>query len=295
MKAELAFFLEGFLAYVGGQRALSLHTVSAYRSDLLQLAAFLTERGISWEEVRRSEILLFLERVKKKGRSAASLQRMMVSLKVFFRFLLKEGNICEDPTLYLESAKLWERLPDVLQIDEVRRLLETFDTGTSQGARDRALFELLYASGLRVSEVCALSLADLSEGCVRVLGKGRKERLVPVSKRAEKAIDHYLLNFRNQRCGCDNPPLFTTKRGRRVDRTSVWLRIKAAAKAAGICKNISPHTLRHSFATHLLENGADVRVIQELLGHASVATTDRYTHLSNKFIEEAFDAFHPRP
>ena len=161
------------------------------------------------------------------------------------------------------------------------------------GSRDRALLEVLYASGLRVSEVCGLDITDVDDDFLRVKGKGGKERVVPIARSAVAHIDHYLLHFRASH-GKKNEALFVSKKGKRLDRTLVWHRVKFYAQKAGIVKSISPHTLRHSFATHLLENGADLRVIQEMLGHASVATTERYTHISQKHLTEAFKAFHPR-
>ena len=285
-----------FLSYIGGQRGLSVHTVSAYGSDLGQFLAFaLKEGACSWEGMEREMVLAFLKRMKDRGVAAATLQRCIVSLKVFFRFLRREQMIGEDPTLHLDSPKLWQLIPEVLSVEEVDLLLGAPDVGSELGARDRAVLELTYASGLRVSEVCSLNVYDVADSSVRVLGKGGKERLVPLNKVASGAIDHYLISFRKGRSGRDNPPLFVSCRGRRIERSLVWKRIKVYARQVGIAKVISPHTLRHSFATHLLENGADLRIIQELLGHASVATTDRYTHMSQKHLQSAFELCHPRP
>lgn len=282
-----------FLSYIGGERGLSIHTVRAYGSDLKQFAMFVG--ASSWEGVGRDTILGFLAVLKERGVAAATMQRCIVSLKVFFRFLRSEQMIDADPTLHLDSPKLWQLIPEILTVDEVDRLLAAPDTGSRLGARDRAVLEITYASGLRVSEVCGLNVCDVADRSVRVRGKGGKERLVPLSDAASLAIDHYLLYFRTERTGRDNPPLFVSNRGKRLDRSLIWRRIKFYAKVAGITKTISPHTLRHSFATHLLENGADLRIIQELLGHASVATTDRYTHMSQKHLETAFTLHHPRP
>ncbi len=287
--------VEYFLSYIGGQKGLSRHTVMAYGSDLSQFERFVSAMGrTSWDKVCRGDILDFLEQVNGENRASSSIQRMVVSIKVFFRFLRREQMIPEDPTLYLDSPKLWQLIPEVLTVDEVNCLLAAPDVKTAVGARDKAILEITYASGLRVSEVCSLNVSDVSDQSVRVLGKGNKERLVPIAQAAIDVIDHYLLTFRHEKIRRDNPPLFVTKSGRRIERSLVFRRVKFYASVAGITKIISPHTLRHSFATHLLENGADLRIIQELLGHASVATTDRYTHLSQKHVETAFEKCHPR-
>jgi integrase/recombinase XerD len=220
---------------------------------------------------------------------------MLVAVKVFFRFLKKEDFVELDVTRHLESPKLWQLIPEVLTIGEVDLLLKAPDGETPLGARDKAILEVLYASGLRVSELCGLNIHDVDEACVRVKGKGGKERLVPIAKVALDAVDRYLAQHRGEVGGEKEIPLFVSRKGKRIDRSDVWKRVKFYAKRAGIAKRISPHTLRHSFATHLLENGADLRVIQEMLGHAHISTTDHYTHISQLHLSQAFSAFHPRP
>ena len=229
--------------------------------------------------------------MKEKNHASSSLSRYLISLKVFFRYLKKEKIISSDPTIHLENPKLWQLIPEVLSLEETEKLLNMPDPSCFLGARDHAILSVLYASGLRVSELCGLNLIDVSEDHVRVKGKGNKERIVPIAQVALSRIDHYLKEFRKDK----EEALFITQRGKRIDRIAVWERIKWYAKKAGIEKNISPHTLRHSFATHLLENGADLRVIQEMLGHANIATTDKYTHISHKHLQNAFSKFHPRP
>lgn len=233
----------------------------------------------------------FFRLFKERGYASSSLCRTLVAIKVFFRFLKREGIISLDPTLHLDSPKFWQLIPEVLTIEEASRLLAQPYPRTSTGARDKAILETLYASGLRVSELCGLNIQDVGDDAVRVKGKGSKERIVPIAPSALSAIDHYLGKFREDKEGA----LFIGTKGKRVDRVAVWSRVKFYAKKAGITKKISPHTLRHSFATHLLENGADLRVIQEMLGHASISTTDRYTHISHKHLHDAFEKFHPRP
>ena len=211
---------------------------------------------------------------------------------MLFRFIKKEGGISSDPSVLLDSPKLWQLIPEVLTESEVNRLLEMPDLNTEEGTRDRAILETFYATGIRVSELCSLNIYDVGDSEVRVIGKGGKERVVPIGEEALNAIDRYLSEYRNEKG--DNLPLFLSKKGKRMRRESVWERIKTYAYSAEITKTISPHSLRHSFATHLLDHGADLRIIQELLGHSDIGTTDRYTHLSKKRLFDAFDKFHPR-
>ena len=229
--------------------------------------------------------------LKEKGYATTSIYRTLMALRVFFRFLKREGYVEKDPTALLESPKIWQLIPEVLTAEEVERLLKAPGEGEEE-ARDRAVLETLYATGIRVSELCNLDIHDVGENTVRVLGKGGKERIVPIGEEAIAAIDTYLGNYRHEKG--DHRPLFVTKKGRRMNRVTVWKKVKFYARSVGIEKEISPHTLRHSFATHLLDNGADLRVIQEMLGHADIGTTDRYTHLSKKRLFDAFDTFHPR-
>lgn len=286
--------IEDFLFYLGSERGLSKNTVLAYRLDLHQFLKIMQARGLSaFSEVSQGEILAFLDLLRAKGLASSSISRALVTLKSFFKFLRKERLISSEETLYLDTPKMWQLVPEVLTEGEVEALLEAAVPEGAIGARDRAILEVLYASGLRVSEACGLNLSDVDDAFVRVKGKGGKERVVPIARSAVAHIDHYLLHYR-EGAGGRNEALFVSKKGKRLDRTLVWNRVKTYAKRAGIVKSISPHTLRHSFATHLLENGADLRVIQEMLGHASVATTDRYTQISQKHLKEAFAAFHPR-
>lgn len=281
--------IQEFLSYLGSEKGLSKNTLEAYGRDLAFFKEFIQEKKL--ESLVQDDILTFFHVFKEKGCASSSLCRTLVAIKVFFRFLKREGVISLDPTLYLDSPKLWQLIPQVLTIEEVTRLLAQPDSQTIMGARDKAMLETLYASGLRVSELCGLNIQDVGDDAVRVRGKGSKERVVPIAPSALNAIDHYLGKFREDKEGA----LFIGKQGKRINRITTWARVKFYAKKAGIAKEISPHTLRHSFATHLLENGADLRVIQEMLGHASISTTDRYTHISHKHLHEAFEKFHPRP
>jgi len=269
-----------FLAYIASERGLSPNTVAAYERDLTRFAASV----VALTEVTSGAILAHLAHLQSIGLSSASRSRALMAIKGLFRFLKKEGLVQSNPALHLEGPKLWQLVPEVLSVEEASRLLER-----PAVARDRAILELLYAAGLRVSELCALDIHDLDEGDVRVMGKGGKERLVPVHQRAVDAVDRYLLERDDE-----EPALFLSKRGRRIERGAVWSMVKRYAKESGIKRPISPHTFRHSFATHLLDGGADLRVIQELLGHSSIATTDRYTHVSQAKLQDAFERFHPR-
>ncbi len=292
--SDLVNNVEDFLDYTSAERGLSPHTVEAYGRDLQRFVGYLDLQGVDkCNGVEQCHILGFLELQHESERASATICRMMVVMKVFFAFLKREKVLTGDKILNFDAPKIWQLIPEVLTISEVEDLLEQPDASGAIGSRDRAILELLYATGIRVSELCQLGLQDVDDEYVRVMGKGQRERLVPVGSKAMEAVDAYLLHYR-EGCAGDDKALFVTKRGKRIDRVGVWKRVKYYLKGAGIAKNVSPHTLRHSFATHLLENGADLRLIQEMLGHASIATTDRYTHISNKRLQAAFKNFHPR-
>ncbi len=292
--------IDNFLSYLRAERGLAFNTILAYKSDLTIFFAFCSKE---LQSISQEDFFLFLAFLKSRNYAESSIFRLITTLKSFFQFLKKEELLSHDVTHYLENPKIWQTIPEVLSVEEMGRLLEVPDPETFVGMRDRAILQLLYAAGLRVSELCALNLQDLDESCVRVKGKGGKERIVPVHKTALRAVDQYLLLYPNDfssHLGIvtgkkEGKPLFVTERGERIDRITIWKRIKEYGQKASITKSISPHTLRHSFATHLLENGADLRLIQEMLGHAQIATTDRYTHISQSHLQKAFDAFHPRP
>lgn len=275
--------LEEFLIYLASERGLSSNTLKAYESDI---RLFLKDRS-ALGDVSERDLLVFLERLQQEQYHQNSICRIWTSLKLFLRYLQREGLLSQNVSELWDSPKLKEVLPTVLSEDEVRRVLE----GASHFL-DRAILEFLYATGLRVSELCSLNLFDVDEACVRVKGKGGKERIVPIAERTVRVLDQYLLERKHS--VKDNPPLFLTPRGGRINRQFVWALVKQYVTKADIRKTVSPHTLRHSYATHLLENGADLRIIQELLGHASISTTDRYTHISNKHMKSAFHKFHPR-
>ena len=288
-------FLEDFLLYIASEKGLSNNTIEAYERDCKSFIEFLQNKQItSFGDVQLTDIMEFLRALKSKNFASASIRRTMIALKVLYRFLKRERFISNNVTLYLESPKLWQLIPEILTYEEVENLLEQPDLESPTGVRDKAILEVLYSSGLRVSEVCTLGIYDIDDDFIRVFGKGSKERLVPIGKKAVEAIDHYLIHYRCQSDSEQNKTLFVSKNGRKLDRIVVWRMIKQYGKNAGITKNISPHTLRHSFATHLLDNGADLRVIQEMLGHESISSTDRYTHVSRAHVQKLFQAFHPR-
>ncbi len=281
-----------FLDYIRSEKGLSLHTIEAYARDISSFGAFLNEKIC--KEVVPEDILSFLGHLKGGGYASATICRTLVAIKVFFRFLKKEGEVSLDLSRYFDTPRLWQLIPEVLSMEEVESLLAQPKIEDSLGARDKAVLELLYATGMRVSELCGLRINDLSDTFVKVRGKGRKERLIPVGKKAIEAVDYYLIRFRGE-IKEENGPLFVSSQGKPIGRITVWSRVKAYARSAGIAKTISPHTLRHSFATHLLENGADLRLIQDMLGHEDIGTTDRYTHVTGNRLKAAFTAFHPRP
>lgn len=285
-------FITPFLAYLMAEKGLSSNTIAAYRQDLLLFFAWVKKPV---QEIREEEMIGFATELKARHYAESSIRRMLVTLKVFFRFLCHDRHLKHNPMQHLDGPKVIQWIPEVLTLQEVEALLKMPDTTCEKGACDRAILEMLYASGLRVSEVCALNFFDIGEGMVRVVGKGGKERMVPVGQAAIDAVDHYLVNYRIDEEASKETPLFVSRRKMRIERGYVWKQIKMYAMKAEIRKNISPHTLRHCFATHLLENGADLRVIQEMLGHASVATTDRYTQVSSSHLVAAFHQFHPRP
>ena len=299
--------VDAYLRHVSIERGLSDHTVAAYRRDLAGYLDWLTGRGIRDSgEVTVALVTAFAaERASAEPPPAASsLARLQSSVRGFHRFLAREGIEDDDPTGRLRPPKAARRLPKALTIDQVERLLDAagpeageFEASELIGLRDRALLELLYATGARVSEVVQLDVDDLAHGdVVRVRGKGSKERIIPVGSYARSALDAYLTRSRPElsRRGRASPRLFLGARGAPLSRQSAWLVIQHAAERAQLTAHVSPHTLRHSFATHLLQGGADVRVVQELLGHASVATTQIYTHVSVDALRDVYATSHPR-
>lgn len=283
--------IKDFLLYIASEKGLSINTIEAYERDILAFIDYLHSLKISeFCLVNAENIVGFLAKKKDEGYASASICRALIALKVLFRFLKREQLTPANVALYLDTPKLWQLIPEYLTQSEIERLLMQPATDTLKGARDSAILEVLYSCGLRVSELCTLKIFDVDDTYVRVMGKGSKERLVPIGSKAIEAIDRYLAYPREKDA---LEYLFLTRTGKQVDRIMVWKIVKEYARQAKISKNISPHTLRHSFATHLLDNGADLRIIQDMLGHAHIKSTDRYTHVSRSHLTEAFMKFHP--
>lgn len=290
--------LELFLDYLSAERGLSAHTIAAYRTDLEQLIEFLTEQGSqSWESITRDDLIAFIIFLKEKRYATSTVARRTAALKCFFSFLVSEGIVPVDPTEHLDSPKVDRYLPKAISVHQVDELLELPLTSSGpEGLRDKAMLELLYATGMRVSELVALNLEhiDLGAARVRCVGKGNKERLLPIGESAVTALEEYLDIGRSQFLRSpDETALFLNHRGQRLTRQGFWLILKGYAKKIGI-ENLTPHMLRHSFATHMLNNGADLRSVQELLGHASISTTQIYTQVSTDRLHRVYDRAHPR-
>ena len=300
---EIAFpkenvYLDEFINYMDIERGLSGNTTYNYRSDLEKFISFIEGQGKrDFGEVKRDDVMDFLMAEKDRGLQPRSLSRALVAIRMFFRFMTIEGYLRRDVTEVIESPRLWRILPQVLSISEVELLLRQPDISTTQGLRDRAVLELLYASGLRASELVGLRLEDvnLQSGFVQAWGKGGKERIVPLGRKAAKAIEEYLEKARPLLLKRKNSPhLFISRLGKLFTRGWLWCLVKKYIMMAGIKKKVSPHTLRHSFATHILSQGADLRVIQELLGHSNIGTTQIYTHVDRDRLKEVHRKFHPR-
>lgn len=289
-------FIEDFLSYLASERGLAKNTLQAYRADLSLFLTYLESQEIrDLSKLQKEHIIAFLAVRGKLGKASSSISRNLMAIKIFCRFLTREKLISSDVASLLESPKIWQLIPEVLSEEEIFSLLKAPDESSFIGSRDKALLEVLYACGLRVSEVCQINIYDVGEESVKVTGKGGKQRIIPIAKFSLACVDRYLTSFRHLVEAKEESALFITEKGKRMDRQQVWSLVKFYSEKVGLKKNISPHTLRHSFATHLLERGADLRVIQEMLGHGHIATTDRYTQISQKHITEAFSAFHPRP
>ncbi len=289
--------LDSFLVYLSAERGLATNTLSSYGRDLRDFARFLASLGVTVEAAGPSHVTAYLVEMQRRGRSPATVARRLAALRSFYHFLAAEGMAEADPTLDVETPRLPRRLPRVLSVREVERLLGMADEGTPAGLRDRAMLELLYASGLRVSELIGLDVAhvNLAVGYLRCLGKGGKERIVPVGTPARQALLAYLERGRPGLIrGRATGALFVNRSGRRLTRQGFWKIIKKYARRARLERPVTPHTLRHSFATHLIENGADLRSVQEMLGHADIATTQIYTHLHPAHLKEVYARSHPR-
>ena len=294
--------IQTFLNYIKVEKGLAPNTLAAYERDLRKFEYFATKRGLRLEMVSRDHVVDFLGDLYRQGLDSHTVARHLVSLRNLFRFALAEEALSSDPTLHLESPKVRRSLPSYLRMEEVERLLSQPDASTPTGLRDRAILEVLYSTGLRVSELVNLKVSDLEmrRGCLRCIGKGDKERLVPVGRKALAAVQGYLgksrplLLRRGDGGRAVGPWLFVNRSGNRLSRISIWRLLTAYGRRAGIRARLSPHKLRHSFATHLLERGADLRSVQLMLGHADISTTQIYTHVMEERLKQVYKAHHPR-
>ena len=297
---EIAAVISSFLMHVRVEKGLSVNTISAYKRDLLKFEGFARKRKLTLESVGRDDLVDFLAGLYRLKLESRTVARQLVTLRNFFRFAQIQDLIPEDPSINLESPKIRRNLPGYLRLEEVEKLLEQPDSKTPTGLRDRAMLEVLYSTGLRVSELTSLGVSDLDTkvGCVRCIGKGDKERIVPVGKKALGMVDKYLREGRPQlvRNGkaSAGPALFVNRRGVALSRVGVWKILSAYGRRAGLRVALTPHMLRHSFATHLLERGADLRSVQLMLGHADISTTQIYTHVVEERLKQIYKAHHPR-
>ena len=297
---EFSAAISAFLTHVKVEKGLSSNTVSAYKRDLVKFDAFARKRKLSLEAISRDDLVDFLAGLYRQKLESRTVARQLVTLRNFFRFAQIQELISVDPSINLESPKIRRTLPGYLRLEEIERLLEQPDEKTPLGLRDRAMLEVLYSTGLRVSELISLRVSDVDTkvGCVRCIGKGDKERIVPVGRKALVMVEKYLRAARPRLCGkgksAGSPALFVNRRGTALSRVGVWKILSAYGRRAGLRVAIKPHMLRHSFATHLLERGADLRSVQLMLGHADISTTQIYTHVVEERLKQIYKAHHPR-
>ena len=291
-------FIQEFINYLSVERGLANNTLLAYRRDLMKYVGYLDAQGVkSPAQVKKDQVTAYMYDQKQKGLSANSISRFLAAIKMFHRYLLRERLATDDPTNLVETPKLWKRVPEVLSSLEIEAMIKSSSGRNWQAIRDHAMLELLYASGMRVSELVDLKLESVNTevGYVRCIGKGSKERIIPIGKKAQAAVKKYCEVSRGK-IAKSNPTtsLFLSRLGKKISRQSIWKIIKFYAKKAKIKKVIKPHTIRHSFATHLLEHGADLRSVQEMLGHSDISTTQIYTHVDKERLRSIHKQFHPR-
>jgi integrase/recombinase XerD len=289
-------YLPIFIDYLAVEKGLAKNSLAAYHADLRHFGHWLNDQSIGFERVERIHIVKYFQSLRSAGISARSVARALAAIRGLFRFLVAERHVKTDPTENLENPRLWSTLPKSILPSEVDALLAAPDRTSPDGLRDAAMLELLYATGLRVSELIKVRLDELvlDAGFLRTIGKGSKERIVPFGDSAKSVILDYIEKGRPSFDKYGDPHLFLSIRGRPMTRQSFWMKIVRHARDAGIRAHISPHVLRHSFATHLLENGADLRSVQMMLGHADISTTQIYTHVSRARLQRMYEEFHPR-
>ncbi len=291
--------LQSFIRHLTDERGLSSNTLESYKRDLAQYIDFLHSQNIrSMRETGKTQIAGYLSRLRQHGRATATLSRTLVSIRAFYRFMVKERRLDTDPTLYVEAPKLEKKHPKVLSIKEVELLLDAPLTETANGMRDKAMLEMLYATGIRVTELIMLDVehVNLSMGFIRCIGKGAKERIIPISRIAGEWLNTYITCMRPVllKKSRDEPALFISHLGTRITRQGFWKIMKRYAVESSISQEITPHTIRHSFAAHLLENGADLRSVQEMLGHADISSTQMYTQVTKSKMKDVYNRAHPR-
>ena len=298
---ELASAILSFLTHVKVEKGLSANTYSAYKRDLAKFEDFAKKRRLELKKISRDDLVDFLAGLYRQKLESKTVARHLVSLRNFFRYAQVQDLVLEDPASNLESPKIRKTLPGYLRLEEVERLLQQPDANTPQGLRDRAMLEVLYSTGLRVSELTGLKVNDLDArvGCVRCIGKGDKQRVVPVGRKALGIVEKYLRDarpelLRSAKTVAVSPFLFVNRRGAKISRVGVWKILSNYGKRAGLRTALTPHMLRHSFATHLLERGADLRSVQLMLGHADISTTQIYTHVVEERLKQVYKAHHPR-
>jgi integrase/recombinase XerD len=297
---ELLASISSFLTHVRVEKGLSSNTVSAYKRDLMKFKEFAEKRKVPLEAISRDDLVDFLASLYRMKLESRTVARHLVTLRNFFRYAQVQELVASDPCINLESPKIRRGLPGYLRLQEVERLLSAPDQKTPLGLRDRAMLEVLYSTGLRVSELTGLRVTDLDPkaGCLRCIGKGDKERIVPVGKKALAIVDRYMREARPQLSGKNkatgSPAIFVNRRGSALSRVGVWKILSGYGKKAGFRVPLTPHMLRHSFATHLLERGADLRSVQLMLGHADISTTQIYTHVVEERLKQIYKAHHPR-
>ena len=293
-------YIKGFVAYLKLERSLSANSIEAYKRDVEKLATFFAEQNsdVNPAKVSAEQLKEFIKQVNEQHMEATSQARTLSGIRAFYKYLLLENIIVDDPTQLIETPRTTRKLPDTLSIEDIDTLINAIDLSKPEGERNRAMLETLYSCGLRVSELVGLKISQLffDTGFVRIVGKGNKERLVPIGETAIKRINGYL-EFNRKRAPIKKEAediVFLNKRGAALSRVMVFTIIKNLAQKIGLKKSISPHTFRHSFATHLIEGGADLRAVQEMLGHESITTTEIYTHLDREYLRTAIIDFHPR-
>jgi integrase/recombinase XerD len=297
---ELSNAIAAFLTHVKVEKGLSANTSSAYKHDLSKFEEFAKKRKLELKAISRDDLVDFLASLYQEKLESKTVARHLVTLRNFFRYAIVQETIVDDPAANLESPKIRRSLPGYLRLEEVERLLEQPDGGTAAGLRDRAMLEVLYSTGLRVSELTGLKVSDLDAkvGCVRCIGKGDKERVVPVGRKALGIVERYLREGRPELVrsakGVTSSWLFVNRRGGKISRVGVWKILSTYGRRAGLRTALTPHMLRHSFATHLLERGADLRSVQLMLGHADISTTQIYTHVVEERLKQVYKAHHPR-